>query len=168
MLFLNFCFLNLTCCLDRPCRISSKIPPLVRVSTIEDDNTETLGNNIDLNNSSSERPQTPPNKVPFRQNDSLSRCHSLRSVSSRRTKDLRSSAIMRSASGSTIALNDEDDNDQDYDQQTTTASTGRLAKTPPGHPATLAVRRDSFNTVQGKSRSMTCLLAAAASAAEIA
>ena len=44
-----------------------------------------------------------------------------------------------------------------------------LSKTPPGVPvATLSIRRDSFEPSHGKSRSMTCLLAAAASAAEIA
>ena len=43
------------------------------------------------------------------------------------------------------------------------------SKTPPGVPvATLSIRRDSFDPNHGKSRSMTCLLAAAASAAEIA
>ena len=91
---------------------------------------------------------------------SLSRCHSLKSP---KRKDLRSTAIIRSASGTKLSSMDDQTGPEDQD------GSKMLSRTPPGVPvATLAIRRDSFNMNQGKSRSVNCLLTAAASAAEIA
>lgn len=121
--------------------------PLVRVST-EEDNYRGLRT----------PPGSPGSNLSLDESRSLSRCHSLKSP---KRKDLRSAAIIRSASGTKLASMD--------DQTIQTSEEEARSRTPPGVPvATLAIRRDSFNVNQGKSRSINCLLTAAASAAEIA
>ena len=129
---------------------------MVRVST-EEDQYET---------SHSPSPPALGNFPPISSN--LTRCQSMKSP--KRNKDLRSTAILRSASGTKLNKLDGSGAVSASDQKSDSNSQENLSKTPPpGMPiATLAIRRDSFNMNQGKSRSMTCLLAAAASAAEIA
>ena len=123
---------------------------MVRVST-EDDHYE----------SSHTPPRTSSPSVPIQTN--LTRCQSMKSPKRTSNKDLRSTAMIRSASGTKLNKLDQNEDQQETSQES-------LSRTPPpSRPmATLAIRRDSFNMNQGKSRSMTCLLAAAATAAEIA
>ena len=119
------------------------LPPMVRVST-EEDHYE----------SSHTPPRTSSPSMPIQSN--LTRCQSMKSPKRTNNKDLRSTAILRSASGT--KLNKLDDHHIEDSQPNSQES---LSKTPPpSRPmATLAIRRDSFNMNQGKSRSMTCLLA---------
>ena len=102
--------------------------------------------------------------------ESLSRSHSLRAP--RRQRDLRSTAILRSASGTKLdTLNNApivDDATNHHQDIIHSDSRNQLHPNPGVPVASLPVPRDTFNMNQGKSRSMTCLLAAAASAAEIA
>ncbi len=107
------------------------------------------------------RPQHP--QISVAGGGGLGRCQSFKQVRGG-GHDLRSSAMLRSASGTALARlsgSQASLDNQDQDRGSTPAS--------PGMPVPLLpIKRDSFNMNQGKSRSMTCLLAAAASAAEIA
>ena len=110
-----------------------------------------------------ESSHTPPRTSSPSIQTNLTRCQSMKSPKRTSNKDLRSTAMIRSASGTKLNKLDQNEDQQETSQES-------LSRTPPpSRPmATLAIRRDSFNMNQGKSRSMTCLLAAAATAAEIA
>ena len=180
-------------------------PPLLRVSTEGDNDDNDIKIEHEHQYSNPPHSHQKPNKklTPIEKSssssaamasDSLSRSASLRSP--RRAKDhtvdhLRSTAILRSASGTRMNPNvgggtgtgigglSADDSELPVtssgvggglnavvDDRTNSNSAHH---TMPGVPvASLAVRRDDFHLNQGKSRSMVCLLAAAASAAEIA
>ena len=152
-------------------------PPLLRVSTEEDndDNDIKIEHEHQYSNPPHSHQKTNKKLTPIEKSssssaamasDSLSRSASLRSP--RRAKDhtvdhLRSTAILRSASGTRMNPNVVGSLSAD-DSELPASNDDITAVHRPGVPvASLAVRRDDFHLNQGKSRSMVCLLAAAGS-----